>query len=156
MAEAQRTFGPLERRLLDAYQRDFPLTARPFAEIARREGVSEQAVLDAFDRLQAAGAVSRVGAVVRPHAAGWSTLAALAVPADRLEDVAEQVSRHPQVNHNYEREHAYNLWFVVTGRDAQEVAGVLAAIERDTGLAPLDLPLEEPFHIDLGFKLQWS
>jgi hypothetical protein len=65
------------------------------------------------------------------------------------------VSAHPQVNHNYEREHAYNLWFVVTGRDAHEVAGVLAAIARDTGLEPLDLPLEEPFHIDLGFQLQW-
>lgn len=155
MSEAQQSFTALERRLLDAYQRGFPLTPRPFAQIAAREGVREHDVLEAFDRLQATGAVSRLGAVVRPHAAGWSTLAALAVPADRLESVAEAVSRHPQVNHNYEREHAYNLWFVVTGRDAGEVAGVLAAIERETGLAPLDLPLEEPFHIDLGFKLQW-
>jgi DNA-binding Lrp family transcriptional regulator len=155
MAEAEQAFTALERLLLDAYQRGFPLTPRPFAEIAEREGVCERDVLDAFERLQAAGAVSRVGAVVRPHAAGWSTLAALAVPADRLEAVAEQVSAHPQVNHNYEREHTYNLWFVVTGRDAHEVAGVLAAIARDTGLEPLDLPLEEPFHIDLGFQLQW-
>jgi DNA-binding Lrp family transcriptional regulator len=155
MAKAEQAFTALERRLLDAYQRGFPLSPRPFAEIAEREGVRERDVLDAFERLQAAGAVSRVGAVVRPHAAGSSTLAALAVPADRLEAVAEQVSAHPQVNHNYEREHAYNLWFVVTGRDAHEVAGVLAAIARETGVEPLDLPLEEPFHIDLGFQLQW-
>lgn len=155
MAEPEQTFTDLERRLLDGYQRGFPLSPRPFAEIAWREGVDEADVLAALDRLQEAGAVSRLGAVVRPHAAGWSTLAALAVPANRLETVAEAVSRHPQVNHNYERAHAYNLWFVVTGADAHEVAGVLAEIERETGLKPLDLPLEEPFHIDLGFKLQW-
>jgi len=151
-----RRFSPLERRLLDAYQRDFPLSPRPFAEIAEREGVSEDAVLTALQRLQQLGAVSRVGAVVRPHAAGWSTLAALAVPDERLEAVADTVSACPQVNHNYLREHAFNLWFVVTGRDRAEVQDALARIAAETGLEPLDLPLEEPFHIDLGFRLEWT
>lgn len=149
-------FNALERRLLDDYQRGFPLDARPFAAIAEREGVGEAEVLAAFERLEALGAVSRIGAVVRPHAAGWSTLAALAVPPERLDAVAETVSAYGQVNHNYEREHAFNLWFVVTGCDAAEVAGVLDAIAAETGLEPLDLPLEEPFHIDLGFRLEWT
>lgn len=148
-------FTALERRLLDAYQHGFPLCARPFAAIAEREGVREDAVLDAFQRLQAAGAVSRIGAVVRPHAAGRSTLAALSVPDDRLEAVAATVSRYAQVNHNYEREHAFNLWFVVTGADEAQVRGVLAEIAELTGLTPIDLPLEEAFHIDLGFPLPW-
>ena len=148
-------FDALERRLLDAYQRDFPLDERPFAEIARREGTSEERVIAALASLKARGAVSRVGAVIRPHAVGWSTLAALAVPPERLEEVAGVVDRHPQVNHNYEREHAFNLWFVVTGRDQAEVAEVLRSIQAETGLEPLDLPLEEPYHIDLGFRLEW-
>ncbi len=69
--------------------------------------------------------------------------------------MAGLVDRHPQVNHNYEREHAFNLWFVVTGRDRAEVADVLRSIQAETGLEPLDLPLEEPYHIDLGFRLEW-
>ncbi len=145
----------LDRRLLDDFQRGFPLSARPFAVLADRLGVDEDTVIERLQRLQAKGAVSRIGAVVAPHSAGWSTLAALAVPDDRLEAVAEIVSDYPEVNHNYEREHRFNLWFVVTAEDAQSVRSVLADIARRTGLQPLDLPLLEPFHIDLGFPLQW-
>lgn len=150
------SYDPLERRLLDAYQRGFPLTSRPFARIAAEQGVSEEEVLQVLRRLQARGAIARIGPVVRPHVAGWSTLAAMAVPADRLDEVAARVSAWAQVNHNYEREHAFNLWFVVTGRDRAEVRAVLDQIAADTGLRPLDLPLEEPYHIDLGFRLEWD
>ncbi len=149
------TLDALDRRLLNEFQRGFPLTDRPFAEIARRLGSDEDAVIERLRRLNAEGAVSRVGAIVAPHAVGWSTLAALAVPADRLEEVARIVSDYPEVNHNYEREHRFNLWFVVAAEDEGAVAGVLDDIAHRTGLRPLDLPLLEPFHLDLGFALRW-
>ena len=149
------TYDALDRRLLDEFQRGFPLTDRPFAEVAKRLGSDEDEVLERLRRLSAEGAVSRVGAIVAPHAVGWSTLAALAVPADRLEEVARIVSDYPEVNHNYEREHRFNLWFVVTAEDEDAVAGVLDDIAHRTGLRPLDLPLLEPFHLDLGFALRW-
>ena len=145
----------LDRRLLDEFQRGFPLTERPYAEVARRLQTDEDDVIERLRRLKAQGAVSRVGAVVAPHSCGWSTLAALAVPADRLDEVAEIVSGYPEVNHNYEREHRLNLWFVVTAEDEQAVTAVLDDIARRTGLRALDLPLLEPFHLDLGFALQW-
>lgn len=145
---------PLEAALLARYQRDFPLAPRPYAEIARQLGASEEAVLVALGRLRERGVLSRVGAVVRPNSAGCSTLAALAVPADRLEDIAALVGGYEEVNHNYEREHRFNLWFVVTARDTERLAAVLAEIEARTGLAVLDLPLVEAYHIDLGFPLR--
>ena len=77
----------------------------------------------------------------------------MAVPRDRLDAVANLVSEYEEVNHNYEREHAFNLWFVVTARDEQAVADVLADVRRRTGIAVMDLPLLEAFHIDLGFPL---
>jgi DNA-binding Lrp family transcriptional regulator len=80
-------------------------------------------------------------------------LAALAVPRARIDEVARMVSDHPQVNHNYEREHAYNLWFVVTAPDRERVDAVLDDIERRSGLETLRLPLEQAYHIDLGFPL---
>ena len=73
-----------------------------------------------------------------------------------MEEVAALVSAFPEVNHNYEREHAFNLWFVVTGENQTHVAAVLAALSDRTGLEVLDLPLEEAFHIDLGFPLRWA
>lgn len=146
----------LDRRLLDDFQHDFPLSPHPYAELGQRLGIGEDEVMRRLGRLKLAGAISRVGAVIRPHAVGHSTLAAMAVPAEWLERVAELVSGYPEVNHNYQRDHRLNLWFVVTAAGADDVRAVLADIERRTGLGVLDLPMLEQFHIDLGFGLKWN
>lgn len=148
--------SPLHKSLLDRFQRDFPLAPRPFAVIAERLGCDEATVIDLLRELRDSGLVTRIGPVFAPHRAGSSTLAAMAVPADRIEEVATIVSGYEEVNHNYEREHHFNLWFVVTAPDAARVRAVLEAIADRTGLRVLDLPLEQPFHIDLGFPLQWT
>lgn len=148
-----QALGDLDRRLLDEFQHDFPVCSRPFEAIARRIGSDELTVIERLAWLQRHGYVSRVGPVFRPKRLGASTLAAMAVPHDRLDSVANLVSEYEEVNHNYEREHAFNLWFVVTARDEQAVADVLADVRRRTGIAVMDLPLLEAFHIDLGFPL---
>jgi DNA-binding Lrp family transcriptional regulator len=142
--------------LLDRWQRGFPLAERPFAIVAREENLAEVDVIARFDRLQQDGVLSRIGVVVRPHAAGWSTLAAMSVPPEQLDDVAGIVSAHPLVNHNYARDHRLNLWFVVTGADRTTVVAVLDDLTERTGMPVLDLPLEKPYHIDLGFPLRPS
>jgi DNA-binding Lrp family transcriptional regulator len=143
----------LEKCLLNEYQRGFPLCPEPYAEIATQLGVAEADVILTLESLQRRGFISRVGPVFSPQRAGASTLAALAVPEERLESVAGLVSAFTEVNHNYQREHAWNLWFVVTAPDQQRVEQVLADIETVTGLPVLNLPLERAFYIDLGFPL---
>lgn len=143
----------LEFRLLNDFQRDFPLVPEPYAALAGTLGVGEPEVLEGLARLRASGAVGRVGAVFRPGALGASTLAAMAVPAERLEAVATLVSRFREVNHNYEREHRYNLWFVAAAPDDGALEAVLDRIECATGIDVLALPLVEEYHIDLGFRL---
>ena len=108
------TDDALDFRLLNDFQRDFPLCSAPFAELASRLGVAESAVLRVLEVLRREGKVARVGAVFAPKRIGASTLAAMAVPPEKLDAVAAAVTRFPEVNHNYEREHHYNLWFVVT------------------------------------------
>lgn len=141
------------RSLVDRFQRDFPLLSRPFAEIGLQLGLAENEVIERLAALQKSGAVSRVGAVVRPHTAGASTLAAVAAPPAAVEEVAAIINRFAGVNHNYERENRWNLWFVVTGRDWAAVNSTLAGIEEATRLRVLNLPLEKSYHIDLGFAL---
>jgi DNA-binding Lrp family transcriptional regulator len=80
----------------------------------------------------------------------------MAVPDERLDQVADLVSGYDEVNHNYEREHRFNLWFVVTGPDEPHVRAVLDDIAAHTGLEVLDLPLVEAYRLDLGFPLQWT
>lgn len=143
----------LEFRLLDEFQRDFPLVPSPYAVLARALDASEQGVISALEHLASEGAISRIGAVFRPGAVGKSTLAALAVPPDALEAVAQFVGAFPEVSHNYERENAFNLWFVATAADARRLNALLTVIEVKTGHRVLRLPLLEEYHIDLGFRL---
>lgn len=143
----------LEFRLLNEFQRDFPLTPAPFAEIAARLGSDEATVLSLLRHLRDDGTISRVGAVFAPRAVGASTLAAMAVPHERLEEVAAVVSARHGVNHNYEREHHFNLWFVATAPDEDALAALLDEIGAAAGYPPIALPLLEEFHIDLGFDL---
>lgn len=146
--------SPLQKRLLDGWQRGLPLVARPFTAIAEATGADEASVLEASAEMIARGVVSRLGAVVRPNTAGASTLAAVACPADRVDEVAAIVSAEPGVNHNYEREHAeLPIWFVATGADRDAVDAALDRLRAATGCDILDLRLEREYRIDLGFAL---
>ncbi len=146
----------LQRRLLDAYQQKMPVSPTPYADIAREVGVSEDDVLDALKDMTASGVVSRVGPVFQPGTVGISTLAAMAVPASRLDEVAALVNGYPEVNHNYAREHRLNLWFVITASSEKRIQEILDDIEERTGIAVMSLPMQEAYHIDLGFRLLWE
>lgn len=143
----------LTRSMINQYQHNLPLCERPYQRMAETLGCTEAAVLDRLVQLRAHGALSRVGPVYDHRRAGASTLAALAVEEDRIEAVAAWLSALPEVNHNYLREHHFNLWFVLTGPDQAHLDWVITCIEAQTGLEVLDLPMEQSFRIDLGFPL---
>lgn len=140
--------------LLNRWQHGFPLEPAPFAAIADALGSSEPEVIAAFREARDSGSLSRIGGVWAAGAGGAALLCALAVPAQRLAAVAALVDALPGVNHNYEREHHYNLWFVITGCDAATLHDRLDALERDTGLRSLRLPMQRVYRIDLGFDLE--
>lgn len=143
-----------ERRIVNAYQHDFPLHPRPFEQIGKNLDMHEDDVLRIVGDLRERGVLSRVGAVVAPNRAGASTLAALSVPAERLVDVAMHVSEYPEVNHNYEREHMLNLWFVVVAESREAVLDILQRIATDTGLEPVELPLIKAYHSILDSRYE--
>lgn len=147
-------FDHADHRLLDEFQRGFPLVPRPFRVIGDEMDLSEDEVLDRLGAMQAAGKIARVGATVRPNTAGASTLAALAVPEGRIDAIAALVGEEAGVNHSYLREHDWNLWFVVTAPDPQALDASLDRIRARSGLELLDLRLVRPFNIDLGFRLK--
>ncbi len=144
---------PLERRLLNEFQHHLPLSPTPFAEMAERLGCSESQILQLLEDLQQRGFISRVGPVFRPCGIGASMLVATTVPEDELEKIANFISSYDEVNHNYERQHRLNLWFVVTAPDQGHLDRVLEDMEHFTGLDLVRLPLVREYHIDLGFPL---
>jgi len=143
----------IEYHLLNDFQRNLPLCASPFAQLGETLDMDEASTIAALIRLKAEGKISRVGAVFRPNTVSVSTLAALIVPEQRLDAVAELVTACPAISHNYEREYRWNLWFVAAERDETRLTTLLDDIERRTACPMLRLPLVESYHIDLGFDL---
>jgi DNA-binding Lrp family transcriptional regulator len=154
MTNSINDYSNLEQHLLNDFQRNLSLSTTPYADMARQLGVSEQEVIQTINSLQEQGVISRVGPVFRPNRIGVSTLAAMSVPAENLECVARIVSAFPEVNHNYERDHEYNLWFVVTACSEEHLDIVLYEIEQHTEYPLMSLPMLEDYFIDLGFQLK--
>lgn len=147
---------PQDVDLLDNWQRDFPLCDQPYAHIGKQIGLPEAEVLTRLQNMKKAGRVTRVGATFAPNTVSASTLAAVAAPPERIEEVAAIIGAQDGVNHSYMRENHWNLWFVATGPDRDHVDRALADIGAQTGLEVMDLRLVRPFNLDLGFSMKRS
>ena len=140
----------LDRRIVDELQGGFPLCPRPFAEAAQRLGTSEQELISRVARLLEARTLTRFGPLFDAERLGGAfSLCAMSVPRLDFERVAAQVNAHPEVAHNYERGHEYNLWFVLAAASRRRLAEVRRALERETGYPVMDLPREEEYFIGL-------
>jgi DNA-binding Lrp family transcriptional regulator len=142
-----------DRRIVNALQGGFPVSERPFAEAGAALELAEGELIDRVRRLIEVGVLSRFGPLFDAERMGGAvTLAAMAVPAERFEAVAALVNAHREVAHNYAREHALNMWFVVASDDPARLSEVIAEIERETGLRVHDMPkLDEYF---IGLRLE--
>ena len=141
-----------DRAILNALQDGFPLSPRPFAEAGAALGVTEEDLIARIARMQANGANTRFGPFFDVEAMGGAfCLCAMAVPAERFEEVAQLVNAHPEVAHNYERSHSLNMWFVLACETLDGIEQVARAIEVETGLAVLRFPKLEEFFI--GFRV---
>ena len=140
-------------RLLDEWQRDLPIEPRPFARIGAALGCGEDEVIARLAAQLGAGRISRIGATCAPNTISASTLAAVAAPEEQAARIARLIAAQPGINHLYQREDRWNLWFVATGPDRAHIDMTLAAIAQETRLRVLDAPLLRAFNVDLGFRL---
>lgn len=142
-----------DRALLNRLQDGVPLVERPFAAVGGELGLSEDEVLARVAAMKANGLLSRFGPMFHAERLGGGlTLAAMAVPAADFDHVAEAVNAFPEVAHNYAREHALNMWFVVATEAPERVAQVCAAIEERTGLPVYPFPKLAEYYLNLRFK----
>ena len=142
----------IDRALLNRLQDDLPLCSRPFAMLAAELGMDEAELLSRLAAMKQARVITRFGPFYDAEAMGGAfCLCAMKVPEDRFDAVAEQVNAHPQVAHNYARDHALNMWFVLATEDKAGIAETAARIEAETGLQVLQFPKLREFFI--GFRV---
>jgi DNA-binding Lrp family transcriptional regulator len=145
-----------DRQLINLFQRDLPVCDRPYQAMSRQLGIAEEEVIERLQSLQDSQVLSRVGPVFEHSRAGASLLAAVAAPDEQIDLVAARINQAPGVNHNYAREHTYNLWFVMTAADEDILEERLDDLEHQLRLPMLRLPMVEAYHIDLGFDIDWE
>ena len=131
-APAPAEMDGLDREILNEIQWSFPLEARPYDALASRFGTGPEDVKSRISRLKRAGVLRQLSAIFDTRRLGYkSSLVAMQVEPGRLERVAELVNAHPGVSHNYERRHAFNLWFTLAvppGADLKSEVGRLGRI----------------------------
>ena len=144
----------LDRQLINRLQHGLPLVRHPWEALAEELGSTSEALRERVQALLEDGTLTRFGPMFDIDRLGGAfTLAALSVPEARFDEVAAQLTAMPEVAHNCRREHRWNMWFVLGCETPQGIAESIARIEAETGLAVLNLPKEETFHVGLHFPV---
>jgi siroheme decarboxylase len=124
---------PLDKQLLNEIQWTFPLSSRPYLEIATKHGLTEDDVMKRISLMKRIGLIRQINAIFDTRKLGYkSALVAFAVKKDRLDSVALEVNKHPGVSHNYERDHEFNMWFtlaVPADGDLKRDLEIMASLE---------------------------
>jgi DNA-binding Lrp family transcriptional regulator len=142
----------IDRVLINRLQDGLPIVPAPFAALAAETGLAEDALVDRISRLREIGAITRFGPFLDAAAMGGAfCLCAMAVPEGRFDEIMTLVNAHPEVAHNYERQHHLNMWFVLACERPEQIARVAAQITEETGLMVHLFPKLKEFFI--GFRV---
>lgn len=141
---------PRDLLLIDRLHGGFPLSERPYRDVALELGWSETDVIERLQEFLDAGVLTRFGPLFQiERAGGQFVLAALAAPEKRFEEITKLVNAFAEVAHNYRREHALNMWFVVAAESPEAAKDVMSRIEAVTGCMVLAFPKEREFFVEL-------
>lgn len=144
----------LDRHIINDLQGGFPVSERPFLDAAKRLNTTESELITRIRCMLDDGLLTRFGPLFHAERMGGAlSLCAMKVPKERFDEVAEQVNSFPEVAHNYQREHAMNMWFVLATETAAQMETVLGEIEARTGIMVFNLPKEEEFYVGLNLQV---
>ncbi|MCX4024848.1 Lrp/AsnC family transcriptional regulator [Spartinivicinus marinus] len=140
----------LDRQLLNRLQTGIPICEYPFQVIANELSCTEQQVIDKLQKMLDSGLLTRFGPLFDINEFGGAfTLVAMQVPSEDFDKVTAIVNQFPQVAHNYQRQHQFNMWFVIATEKTDEIVDIITQIESLTGLRVYNMPKQEEFYVGL-------
>ena len=144
----------LDRNIINTLQKGFPLTESPYQDVAEGLGTTEPELISRLQSMLDEGVLTRFGPMFQIERLGGAfTLAAMKVPSDQFDLVVEQVNQFPEVAHNYQRDHDFNMWFVIATEDVNEIETVIGKIETLTGIKVYNMPKLEEYFVNLQFAV---
>ena len=145
----------VDKKILNAIQLDFPLERKPFEALGKSLGIKEEDVITRIKRLQSEGAIRRIGPIISTKKTGGvSTLIAMKVPVDKVDEVAGIINQYDEVSHNYLRPANYNIWFTLSAESGARMQEILKEITEKTGHKVINLPTKRLFKIGVKFNIK--
>ena len=139
-----------DRAIINAMQGDFPLVDQPYLAVADKLGLSEAELLTRLQGMLEQRVLTRFGPMFQVERMGGAfVLAAMTVPESRFDEVTTQVNAFAEVAHNYRRDHAMNMWFVLATETPCGIANVIAQIEAVTDLPVFAFPKEREYFVEM-------
>jgi len=154
-SKAKIKLDETDKKILNSIQIDFPLVHRPFKQLGDMLGIPEEEVIKRTKRLQAEGAIRRIGPIINTkNTGGVSTLVALKAPADRVDEVAQIINGYEEVSHNYLRPAEFNVWFTLSTESETRMQEILSEITERTECKVMNLPTKRLFKIGVKFNIK--
>ncbi len=146
----------IDKEILRRLQENLPIVKRPFLDISRNIGITEDEFFSRVRRLTDIGIIRKLGLRIDSQKVGFaSTLIALKVPKEREDEVGEQLSRYDVVTHNYARDHEYNIWFTIIEKNKEALTEAVHRIKEEVRFDDmLDMPIKKRFKIDVRFEIR--
>jgi DNA-binding Lrp family transcriptional regulator len=152
-SDAPVALDATDRALINALQGGFPLCDEPYRAVGEALGLNEDEVLERLRRLLDRKVLTRFGPMYQVERIGGAfVLAALKAPEADYERIAELVNALPEVAHNYRREHALNMWFVLATETREGIPAAIARIEAATGLRVFAFPKEREYFVEMKLE----
>ncbi len=145
----------LDKQILMELQYNFPLSVRPYELMAQKLGVEVEELWDRIINLLDSGIIRRMGASLDSNKLGFcSTLAAVSVEPEVVEQASEVIGRFSEVTHSYLRKDDFNIWFTIIAAEQERIDYILEEIRSLLLLASsqiLNLPKKSLFKLDGRF-----
>jgi len=146
----------IDKDILNIIQTGFPMDTQPYALIGEKVGITEDEAFKRVVNLKESDIIRRIGATFDSKKLHFkSTLCATKVPEEKIEEVAKIVNRYPEVTHNYQRNHEYNLWFTLIAESTERIEQILSEICKDGGLDYVrNMPTKKMLKIKVDFQFK--
>ena len=145
----------LDHRILQELQSCFPLEPNPYDIVADTIGIDVNTLWRRVAGLVEAGVIRRIGFSLDSRKIGYSsTLTAIRVPSDRIDEASQLIETYPEITHSYLREDEFNIWFTVIAEDQGCILSILEELRTKLHLSEadlMDLPVKKLFKLDARF-----
>lgn len=143
----------IDRRIINTLQGNFPIADNPYQQVAEQLGIKEEELLKRLEALLENKTLTRFGPMYDIQKLGGSfSLCVIRVPNERFDEVTTIVNSFSEVAHNYERDHEFNMWYVLATESLQQIEQVNQAIEDKIGLKVYNMPKLQEFFVGLHFQ----